>query len=266
MNTTKISYSDTTGVNKESKDLILHALEQEGYYIEKTNLHETDNLEALKVEFQRQCAQIGKPIAHDAMGAIIWDIKSNASSKSFIKTYSEHSHEAELHTDSQYSHYPEDHFALLTLKKANCGGGLSFLLSLRDILAELSALSNGKEIENVLRKTDFPFIVPNVFKKSDKQEREYNFGPILRDNEIRFRVDTFEKAIKEQPDLCSEEQLNAYQALKKIILNSTKIKSFYLEDGDLIFINNKTMLNGRSSFEDEKRHILRIRMNSVVHN
>jgi hypothetical protein len=43
----------------------------------------------------------------------------------FIKTYSEHSHEAELHTDGQFIHYPEDYFSLLTLKKADCGGGVS---------------------------------------------------------------------------------------------------------------------------------------------
>jgi hypothetical protein len=43
----------------------------------------------------------------------------------------------------------------------------------------------------VLRETDFPFIVPNVFKKTKSDTPEFNFGPILRENEIRFRVDTF---------------------------------------------------------------------------
>lgn len=83
----------------------------------------------------------------------------------------------------------------------------------------------------------------------------------MRPNEIRFRVDTFEKAIAENPDFCTPKQIEAYDVLKGIILNSDKIKHFYLENRDLVFINNKTMLHGRSSFTDSDRHLLRIRIN-----
>ena len=150
---------------------------------------------------------------------------------------------------------------LLTLKKADCGGGISSILKLKDILDELRALENGKELERILRETNFPFIVPNVFKKNKSNKPEFNYGPILRENEIRFRVDTFEKAIDYDKTLCSEEQITAYKELKKIILNSDKTNNFYLEEKDLVFINNKTTLHGRSLFTDEKRHLLRIRMN-----
>jgi hypothetical protein len=77
--------------------------------------------------------------------------------------------------DSQYSHYPEDYLGLLTLKKAKCGGVISYLLSLEEILKEQRASNNGNETERILRETDFPFIVLNVFKKTANEERDPNF-------------------------------------------------------------------------------------------
>ncbi|RCS26014.1 hypothetical protein DUT90_09555 [Polaribacter sp. WD7] len=256
-------------VLRENQNKLLQEIQkglvEVGYIIIKNFKVDTSNLEDCRTKFLAISKQIGTPIPHDANGTIIWDIKSNATSKSLIKTYSEHSHEAELHTDSQYSEYPEDYFGLLTLKKANCGGGISYVLTLNDILSELRTLPNGKEIETILRETNFPFIVPNVFKKSKNKNHEFNFGPILRDKEIRFRVDTFEKALDYDSTLCTEEQLLAYRALKKIILETNKTKKFYLEDRDLIFLNNKTLLHGRSMFTDEQRHLLRIRLNKFKH-
>ncbi|MCH3881557.1 MULTISPECIES: TauD/TfdA family dioxygenase [Tenacibaculum] len=250
--------------NKLAEKVLLE-LNSTGYVVIK-NFEERTNLEETKAKFLELSKIIGTPIGHDVNNKIIWDIKYNSTSNSFIKTYSEHSHEAELHTDSQYSKYPEDYFNLLTLKKANCGGGISYILKLEDILKDLRGLKKGKEIESILRETNYPFIVPNVFKKDKSNKPSFNFGPILRDNEIRFRIDTFEKAIKLKPNLVTEEQITAYNELKTIILNNSETESFYLEEGDLIFINNKTTLHGRSLFTDEKRHLLRIRLNKIPHN
>lgn len=249
---------------KETKSFIGRIkkdLDTIGYILIKNFEVNVADIENCRKEFLETSKLVGTPIPHDANNTIIWDIKSNPKSVSFVKTYSEHSHEAELHTDSQYSEYPEDYFGLLTLKKADCGGGLSYLLTLKDILEALRTLPNGNEIETILRETNFPFIVPNVFKKTKNKDHEFNFGPILRDNEIRFRVDTFEKALDYDSSLCTAEQIQAYKVLKKIILETKKTKKFYLEPNDLIFFNNKTLLHGRSLFTDEKRHLLRIRLN-----
>ena len=84
------------------------------------------SLDEIKSTFLDLCSAITKPISHDAHGTTVWDIKSNTSVTTLeqgIVTYSEHNHEADLHTDSQCSEYPEDFFALLTLKQATCGGG-----------------------------------------------------------------------------------------------------------------------------------------------
>lgn len=207
--------------------------------------------------------QIGTPIAHDSTGTIIWDIKTRdkGADENRVITYSEHNHEADLHTDSQYSEYPEDYFGLLTLKKADCGGGISYLLSLKNILEEMSATTTGRQHMEVLRTTNYPFIVPNIFRKHTGDQPEFNYGPILRNNEIRFRIDTFEKALLAAPNSCTKKQLAAFDFLKNLVRTTKSTKKFFLETGDLIFINNKTMLHGRGSFKDAQRHLLRIRMN-----
>ncbi|MEL7146544.1 MAG: TauD/TfdA family dioxygenase [Bacteroidota bacterium] len=254
-------FSETKGDYNHLSEVISRELDTIGYVIVKNFDADVMNKAECDEKFLKISQLIGNPIPHDNNNSIIWDIKANPASKGLVKTYSEHSHEAELHTDSQYSYYPEDYFGLLTLKKASCGGGISYLLSLQEILSELRDFDKDGSIEHTLRTKDFPFIVPDVFKKKSGENKEFNFGPILRDNEIRFRVDTFEKAIQERPDLCAPEQIQAYKALKSIIINSAAMRKFFLNEHDLIFINNKTMLHGRSQFTDNTRHLLRIRLN-----
>ncbi len=206
------------------------------------------------------CRAVGVPASHDAAGTIVWDIKTNERYDFKVITYSEHHHEADFHTDSQYSRRPEHHFALLALRRARCGGGQSYILALKDILADLRSRPDGADVEHVLRTTEYPFIVPNVFKHDVRAEREYNFGPILTEEGIRFRMDTLEIAMDSLPDACTAEQRAAYDVLKGIIRDSPHARHFFLDDGDLMFINNQTMLHGRSSFEDMDRHLLRVRL------
>lgn len=248
-----IDFSDYSGLDciKPIQDTI----KSEGYVLIKNASMDTP-------QFETFCRSVGDPYPHDSDGTIVWDIKARETQTSKVITYSEHAHYADLHTDSQYSENPEDFFALLTLKKANCGGGKSLLLSVKDILAELDSSEQGKRALDILSTTKFPFIVPNVFKLDDNKTSEFNFGTIFQpDGKIRFRIDTVRKAIDLNPDFCSDVQIEAFNFLVSLIQTTTHTQSFFLEDNDLIFINNKTMLHGRTGFTDSNRHLLRIRMN-----
>jgi len=260
----KVSYYDFLSSDTNLAKFILDQLNTIGYVIISDFIVDVSDMKNCAKRLLEISKLVGEPFPHNTSNSIIWNIKANASSDSdsLVKTFSEHMHDAALHTDSQYSYYPEDYFSLLMLKPAICGGGESLILSLADILRELKEAKGGIAAEKILRKTNFPFIVPNVFKKhKNNKKMEFNFGPILGENEIRFRVDTFEKATLLRPDLCREEQLQAYNIIKKVILNSPSIERFYLKERDMIFINNKTTLHGRTSFRDPDRHLLRIRMN-----
>lgn len=259
-----ISYSALASATAEAYDKIHQSLDQEGVVIIHDYIPADEALEQTKQRFQSFCSRFGLPIGHDREQTIIWDIKSTPATvqgESKVITYSQHSHEADLHTDSQYSAYPEDYFALLTLRKADCGGGISYLLSLEDILAELESSEAGRKAKHILETTTYPFIVPSIFKQNKQEKPEFNYGHIIKDGEIRFRVDTIQKALDYDQSLCTPEQVVAFNFMVNLVRNTSNRKTFFLENGDLILINNKNMLHGRGSFTDPKRHLLRIRMN-----
>lgn len=256
-----IDFKKYQGNTNELSDLIKENLETEGYFLVRNFNVNIESIDLCREKFATLCEKVGTPVSHDRNNTIIWDIKSSAhKGEGAVITYSEHNHEAELHTDSQYSATPEDYFALLTLKKAECGGGVSYLLSADALTAELEGTDRGAETLEILRTTEYPFIFPTVFKVNADSEPEVSFGKILYGKNIRFRVDTIQKALDHNPSFCTAEQIAAFQHLVSILANSENIEQFYLEPKDLIFINNTTMLHGRSAFTDQNRHLLRIRM------
>ena len=98
-----------------------------------------------------------------------------------------------------------------------------------------------------------------MFKVKPQGPPEYTFGYLLKDGKMRFRIDSVEKAIALDASFCSSEHLRHFHFLKELALNSTHIKKTQLANDECLFINNKTMLHGRTGFEDQKRHLLRIR-------
>ena len=236
---------------------IRHELTSTGYVILKNFLgHEQPSKES----FLNFCAGIAPPVAHDHQGALVWDIKCRAGKLSGFATFSEHNDEASLHTDSQYRLKPETFFSLFCIKKAQCGGGTSSLLSLKHILLDLSKTKKGRNAIQALSREKFKLLIPSVFR-SHSNAPDFISGLILEKDKIRFRADTIERALELYPGANSAAAITAYHYLKLVIKNSVHILKFDLEDGDMIFINNTTMLHGREAFSDTERHLLRVRMN-----
>ncbi len=135
------------------------------------------------------------------------------------------------------------------------------LISMSDIIDEIMIRPNHEQIIYSLSNENYPFAVPSIFTKSDDKVKEYLFAPILKDNKIRFRIDTIDKGLEEHGDKISKEALYAYNVVKSIVTSSKNIKWFKLKSNDMVFLNNNKMLHGRTAFKDEKRHFFRIRIN-----
>lgn len=253
---------DDVGPDPESlARRILSELDDRGYVILRNVPIDPEDPASASAYFLDLAARIGQPVDHDGRNTLVWDIKKVEGSSSAVKTYSEHSDEAELHTDTQYRIDPEDFIALLTLVPAACGGGQSIMMTLSDIRAEIAARADGAAIVQALSNTQYPFVVPSVFNLQGTQEREYIHAPILQGEHIRFRIDTLEKALPVHRQGLSEQALQAFQVLKSIVLHSPRMLRFHLQPRDILFINNKTALHGRTAFTDARRHLLRIRIN-----
>lgn len=201
---------------------------------------------------------IGTPVPHDKHGALLWDIRAQTSGDPAGRTFSEHSDEAVLHTDSQYRDTPEDAFCLYCIKAATCGGGKSFVLRLDDLLLDMAEAGVDDDMIDALHKNDFPFAVPRVFEMKDDK---FTFGPILgEDNTIRYRKDALEQGMQTHGSALPDIAHRAVEVLHQIVLTSTRVQCFDLVRGDLFWVNNKTTLHGRSSFRDAERHLLRARI------
>lgn len=220
-----------------------------------------ENLEATAEQFLSFCKTFGEPIPHNhSPDSLVWDIKFNADSDSKIITHSERSAEAELHTDSAFSSQPEDMFCLLVVKKAECGGGESLLLTTERLLEAMRKHPDCERHEQVLRNKDFPFLIPTIFRKDLTAELEYNVGPILDGEEIRYRSDMIQRCIEVAPHLFDAEMIEALNFLKGVVDNCESTSKVTLQTGDLLILNNKSLLHGRTAFEDESRHLMRVRL------
>lgn len=205
--------------------------------------------------------QLGSPISHDENGSLIWDIRAKENLTHSVPTFSEHADEAFLHTDSQYRDQPENLFALLCLRPATCGGGLSLLMTYSDLMAELLAQSDGADHKAALEEVEFPFAVPTAFKTDPEGPDEFVYSPILEgEQHLRFRLDTLESGLRTLDKPLPDRGVRALEAMKSVLNTSDRIKRFHLQAGDLAFFNNRSTLHGRTAFADKHRHLLRVRL------
>jgi alpha-ketoglutarate-dependent taurine dioxygenase len=198
--------------------------------------------------------KLGLPSEHnEGKKDYIWEISAKQNTSS-IKTYSEHSQKANLHTDSQYRHNPEKYFSLSSIQTANCGGGQTEILDFKNLYAKIKNNTWFKELYEA-----YPIAIPDVFQSI--QERII-YQPIIKESPfIRFRTDTILKGLDLANEPLESKPRKAFNFLKEEILNSNLIERFYLKKGQIIIIDNHRVLHGRSAFQDSNRLLLRIRFN-----
>jgi alpha-ketoglutarate-dependent taurine dioxygenase len=195
-------------------------------------------------------------------GKLLWDVKSRKLPKGHFATFSEHSDRAELHTDTQYYPQPEHDFFLYPIRSAKCGGGKSLLCNGYEIKERLLETKEGTEAFHILSTYRFPFRIPTTFTKEGNVETvETTLAPIF-DQEpfIRFRQDTLEKGFQARPDLDQPEAREALRMLAHVIENKVNVLNYYLSDDSLLVCDNHTILHGRTSYLDNQRHLIRVRM------
>ena len=113
-----------------------------------------------------------------------------------------------------------------------------------------------------LKENKYPSIEPDIFKEDPLGPPEVSFGYLLKEEIKRFRVDAVERALEINSSLCSEQRIDSFKRLKRIILNSEKILYIHIENNECLFINNQTMLHGRTQFNETNRYLVRIRFNN----
>lgn len=235
-----------------------------GIFIPKLKLDSID-VETRKFVLYALALCMGYPSATDRVGQrVIWDIKARDEhfQLNHIPTYSEHSNEAELHTDTQYYLEPERYLFLYFIKQADCGGGNSLLRDINSIKQNLRQSAEGAWALDYLEKTDLPFQVPTSFTSDQRTDNvEVTIAPIFGDRPgIRYRIDTLERGLKARSEFATEEALRAIDLLKKELQNTEQLVRNICQSDGFLMINNHEALHGRESFTDRERYAVRIRI------
>lgn len=206
---------------------------------------------------------LGYPTPTDPrQGKLLWDVKARPLPDGHFATFSEHSDEAELHTDTQYYPYPEELFLLYTIRTARCGGGRSLLCCARQVKELLLATAVGQEAFEILSTFTFPFRIPTTFTEAGKVETiETTLAPVFSDQPfIRFRYDALEKGFQARPDLDVPAARFALKILMNVLATQAQVVDYLMQDDNLLICNNYTALHGRTSFQDPERHLIRVRI------
>ena len=245
------------GAIELKKEIIEHLEGEKGYVILKNLNHQNVGLEDSIKWFTDFCSNIGQLQFHEG-SEYVWHIKAKKS-QSKVFTFSEHNDEAPFHTDSQYRLYPENYQALYVIKKAECGGGLTSLITIKSIYKVLEACQHGAELKHIFTNIELPFAVPTIFKQEKDNDKEVIFGKVLEEGKIRYRYDTLIKGLEFVPGILSDKQIKMIGEFEKLVNEDIETESYMLENGEMVVLNNKKVLHKRSGFSDLERHLLRIR-------
>jgi alpha-ketoglutarate-dependent taurine dioxygenase len=225
--------------------------------------------------FSDRCATLygltlcmGRPTATDKVRRrVIWDVRARVGLKpGHVATFSEHSQEADLHTDGQYDAIPERYLMLYVEKAASCGGGVSQLRDIRCVIRELEKTAEGRWALDYLSGNDFPFRAPIAFStNASKDDLDVTFAPILgRRPMVRYRTDTLESGLAAFPEYDTPDARRAIAIFRAELANEALRLDAHMADDTIVVINNQEIIHGRGEFKDQHRHLMRIRMSDDI--
>lgn len=153
--------------------------------------------------------------------------------------------EFSIHTELPYIEEAPDYLALICVD--NVDNGYTYLSNLNESIKD----SDIKEDIEILLENEFKVFIPKHFKQKNThtKQRAILKKDAQNEYEIKIRFDNID---------CKKEKMHSVNNLFNI-LDKNKIKVL-LEKNQIIIINNKKALHGRSSFDNKitKRELRRV--------
>lgn len=215
---------------------------------------------------------LGYPTSTDQRtGRVAWNVKARpvGADGGRFTTFSERVGSADMHTDSSFYPMPEEQFVLYVVHAARCNGGQSLIVDGEDIHAALQATEEGRAAFELLSTTPVPFQVPAIYAAGDEQVEVHIatvFGPPRRPGArftIRWRHDSIQKGLAARPDLDTPAVRRAVETMHAIVEGGAARFEDHLADDTLMLIDNHHTLHGRTTYADEDRHLIRIRISDI---
>jgi hypothetical protein len=215
---------------------------------------------------------LGYPTSTDQRtGRVAWDVRARPMEEidGRFTTFSERVGSADMHTDSSFYPMPEEQFILYVVNAARCAGGHSLLVDGEDIYQALQQTAEGRAAFDLLSTTPVPFRVPAIYaagENSVEVQVAHVFGPSQRPGArftMRWRYDSIKKGLAARPDLETPELRAALALMNDVAeVHAARFKD-QLPTDTLMLVDNHHMLHGRTTYTDERRHLIRVRISDV---
>ncbi|QJE00991.1 hypothetical protein HH212_13910 [Massilia forsythiae] len=215
---------------------------------------------------------LGYPTSTDQRtGRVAWDVKARPLEEGGLRftTFSERVGSADMHTDSSFYPMPEQQFILYVVNAARCLGGHSILVDCADLHRILQRSAAGRSAFDLLCRTPVPFRVPAVYAAGEDRIEIHVatvFEPARRPGvpfAIRWRHDAIRKGLAARPEMDTPALRQALALVDEAAEHGAARFKEQLPTDTLLLVDNHHMLHGRTTYEDEARHLVRIRMSDV---
>lgn len=221
---------------------------------------------------------LGYPTSTDQRtGRVAWDVKARPieeggqrfTTDARFTTFSERVGSADMHTDSSFYPMPEQQFILYVVSAARCRGGHSILVDGADLHRVLQRSAAGRAAFDLLCSTPVPFRVPAVYAAGEDRVELHVatvFEPARRPGvpfAMRWRHDAIRKGLTACPDMDTPPLRQALALVDEAAEHGAARFKEQLPTDTLLLVDNHHMLHGRTTYEDEARHLVRIRMSDV---
>jgi Taurine catabolism dioxygenase TauD, TfdA family len=164
----------------------------------------------------------------------------------------------QLHTDGTDWREQNDLTCLLCIQADQHGHGHTRLLDIEQLLKELKH-NSAPEVLQVLYEEPVPWQI------AAELGGDIFWTPVFGQDYVRYMRYTIDLALKEQAIDLSPAVLNALALLDHTIENPLDELSLMMQPKDMLFINNKLSLHGRTKIphpKSSKRELLRIKVTS----
>lgn len=195
---------------------------------------------------QRIAENIGIPHKHNDHESFAWDIKVAAESPtSDYLARSHQTHEFYLHTDCSYEEKVPDYFGLYVLNPDQFDGGKNLIVDQRDLIPCLS-----KQSLLLLQNYPVTIHVPQEFYKGIPS---ITATIIDKDLNLRYRREIIDLEKLTAPQKIA---LHEFESLAYSVQHTRHLS---LEKNQILLLDNKRYLHGRTLIKDKTRYLKRIR-------
>jgi hypothetical protein len=203
---------------------------------------------------------LGQPMEQNIQGTLLYDVRDTGQSVAYGARFSVTNAESTFHTDNSFGPVVADYVGLLCLQTARTGG-LNQVVSGYSAYHELA--EHHPEALKTLRQ---PFHIDRRGGVRPGEPPTIPFPIFAWDGDrlicryLRYWIEVgHEKA--QQP--LTPAQVRAMDELDRVANRPELRAEFYLERGQMLFVNNRWILHNRTAFEDHpeperRRHYVRL--------